>query len=150
MAARILAKEHGRVLEIEPNIDALERVGRSRPRSVRPAWQWVLIIAAGVLLANALTALGARLYLEWEMRQLAAAMEVRAEEASARTAAALREQQAANEQRRLAAERHKAALRQTKETCDFWRGEVAAQDTRYNRSMQQSACTLYQQTLRGR
>ncbi|HEX5513372.1 MAG TPA: hypothetical protein VFY81_03190 [Gammaproteobacteria bacterium] len=141
-------------MDIEPNPEALHHLARGRRETSRgrPAWQWVLIIAAGVLLANGLTALATRAYLMWELQQLSVALDEQSRqwrlqnEAAQREARAERVKREAELQRQMveqrrAQQRQAAVQQQLRETCDYWQRQVMQQNSDYNRSMRDSACS---------
>jgi biopolymer transport protein ExbB/TolQ len=148
-------------VEIERDEEALSRLGRRNEAKDRSALQWVLIIAAGALLANAISTLAAYAWMRWELQQAFAALEVVSQEARADLAATAvrmqvdaearrREQAALAEQRRLANERYQASIESAQRTCDYWRRQANVENTTQNRAMRDQACALVQKIAASR
>lgn len=139
-------------MNIEPDYAALRRLMQERgPARPRPAWQWILIIAAGTLLANAVSAGVLAAYVAWETQKLAIEAQHAAdrlerqtqqlrERGEATRAAQLAQQRALNAEQQRLRQQKDAAIRQATETCTYWQQQLRKQASQYHRAMQDSAC----------
>lgn len=138
-------------LDIEPNYDALARLELKRPKPQRSALQLILIIAAGVLLANAVTGFAAFAYISWEAERTAAELNAMSErwrlEAAEQQLRHERESEARSAQQAVESARHQrarakhqAAIDSAQRTCTFWSQQVSKENSASNRSMRDHAC----------
>lgn len=110
-----------------------------------PATRWVLIIAFGIFLGNTLSLGLERAVTYWEIRQVAMAAKEAVQRSSAERAVQLeadRKAQAARlEQQRIESATKRDGYRQAKWTCDFWRQQVAKENSASNRAYRDDACS---------
>lgn len=125
-------------MELEPNPRRLAELDAGYEKRTG-AW-WVTVIVIGVFLGNLLSFGTYQLYLQWELKQAAAAFK----EASARqreisnAERARTAKQHAESQRAL--EKKKVVDAQLRQTCEFWRQQVRRENTSESRAYRDAAC----------
>jgi hypothetical protein len=108
--------------------------------------QWLLIISLGVFLGNAASFGLERAVLYWDLKQVALATTAAIEESTRKRAIQSAEQKkirdAQAKQRQIQTQKKQAGLRQATETCNFWKQQLAKENTSQNRMHREQACKL--------
>lgn len=119
---------------------------RKEEKSKPSMTQWLIIIILGVFIGNTASFGLERAVLYWELKQVAmaatAAMEESTRNMAIESAKRRKVSEAQTKQRQIQFQKKKAGLRQASETCNFWRQQLARENTSQNRMHRNEACNL--------
>lgn len=127
-------------MELEPDPHRLAQLG-SYTREERSGVWWVTVIALAVFIGNLMSFSAYQLYIQWELKRftvsLGSAFEKQAEVSKAQMEQAARQ----NAEARKVREKQNAVNAQLRQTCEFWRQQVARENTAQNRTYRDAACS---------
>ena len=126
-------------MELEPDNYRLARLS-SYQREERSGLWWVTVIMIGVLFGNLLSFGAYQLYVKWELHQLAISLKKEAAELSERSKAEMDQLAKQNAAAQREREKQQAVQSKLLQTCNFWRQQVAKENTSQNRAYRDAAC----------
>jgi hypothetical protein len=126
-------------MDLEPDTCRLAQLASSQ-REERSGLWWVTVIMIGVLFGNLLSFGAYQLYVKWELQQLAIALKKEAAEFSATSKAEMEQLAKQHEATRREREKQQAMQSKLLQTCNFWRQQVAKENTAQNRAYRDAAC----------
>ncbi len=134
-------------MELEPDTYRLSQLSSNRKEDRSGVW-WVTVIVVGVFLGNLLSFGAYQLYVRWQLQQLVISLKTDAAEYAEKTKVEMERVAKKNEALRKEREKQTSVNAQLLQTCEFWRQQVARENTSQNRAYRDAACARATGSLR--
>ncbi len=125
-------------MEIEPNFDRLSDL-KTNTKERSGLW-WVIVVAIGVLVGNALSFGAQELYTRWQIKEFMVTVDAMLDKQYERSLEQKKLQMEQNVAQRKAIKRERSINSQLQKTCMFWREQVRKENTSQNRAYRDTAC----------
>ena len=127
-------------MELEPDPYRLAQLSANHREERSGIW-WVTVIVIGVFIGNLLSFGAYQLYMRWELNQLTISLRTEAAGQAERLKAEMERVAKNNEALRREREKQNAVNATLIQTCEFWRQQVAKENTSQNRAYKDAACS---------
>lgn len=134
-------------MELESHSYRLAKASPSYSDARSGIW-WVTVIVIGVFIGNLLSFGAYQLYVRWELQQLAISWKTGAAEQAERSRAKMQRIEKNNAALRKEREKQNAVHAKLLQTCNFWRQQVAKENTSQNRAYRDAACSRASNSIR--
>jgi hypothetical protein len=102
---------------------------------------WVTVIVLGVFIGNLMSFGAYRLYVQWELQQIAIALKIETTEQAEKLKVEMARLAKKNEASRREQQKKSEVNAKLLQTCEFWRQQVIKENTVQNRAYREAACT---------
>jgi hypothetical protein len=126
-------------MDLEPDYGRLASLAALQREERSAAW-WIAVIIVGVLIGNVLSYGAYKLYIRWEMHQIALAAEEAMRVQTARIKAQSEQMAKENAARAKERQRQLAVNQQLRQTCEYWKEQLRQENTSQNRAYRDAAC----------
>lgn len=118
------------------------------PRESDRAFWWVIVIFLGVFIGNLLTFGAYEIYVRWKLDQFVISLKSEAAEQAESSKAEMKRVAKSGEALRREREKQNAIIAKLLQTCEFWRQQVAKENTSQNQAYRDAACSRASSSVR--